>query len=107
MTTETDNNRQRIDFEDGPEPGLYRHRDGGYYEVIGRARDSKDGSTVVLYEHKWPFEAGTWTRPISEWASRFKPVSADELTQAQMTPRLEAQAHITLAKQTRKNNEAL
>lgn len=96
------NDRQRIDFEDGPALGLYRHTDGGYYEVIGRARDSKDGSTVILYEHRWPFEAGTWTRPVEEWASRFTRVRADELTQAQARPRAEAQAIVTASKQARK-----
>ena len=96
------NKRQRIDFEDGPALGLYRHTDGGYYEVIGRARDSKDGSTVILYEHRWPFEAGTWTRPIEEWASRFTRVRADELTNAQLRPRAEAQAIVTASKQARK-----
>ncbi len=85
-----------------PEPGLYRHTDGGYYEVVGMGRDSRDAEPVVLYDHVWPFEAGRWTRPLPEWASRFTPVQAEELARVKAGDRAALQATISAARQARK-----
>lgn len=89
-------------FSGAPAPGLYRHTDGGYYRVTGMARDSRDTEPVVLYDHVWPFEARTWTRPLHEWASRFTPVPAAELAQVQQGDRAALQARIRAARAARK-----
>lgn len=89
-------------FPGAPAPGLYRHTDGGYYRVRGMARDSRDTEPVVLYEHVWPFEAGTWTRPLHEWASRFTPAAAAELAQVRQGDRAALQARIRAARAARK-----
>ena len=85
-----------------PPPGFYRHTDGGLYQVVGMARDSRDASDVVLYDHIWPFEAGRWTRPLPEWASRFTPVTADEVAADQRGDRAARQATIRAARAARK-----
>ncbi len=85
-----------------PAPGHYRHTDGGFYEVKGMARDSRDGSAVVLYDHVWPFEAGLWTRPLEEWASRFTPVTAETVAAARRGDRAALQASISAARLARK-----
>lgn len=93
-------------FTGAPEPGLYRHTDGGYYEVVGMGRDSRDAQPVVLYDHVWPFEAGRWTRPLPEWASRFMPVQAEELARAKAGDRAALQATISAARTARKGAAA-
>ena len=85
-----------------PPLGYYRHTDGGLYQVVGMARDSRDASDVVLYDHIWPFEAGRWTRPLPEWASRFTPVSAQEVADQQRADRPARQAAISAARAARK-----
>ncbi|MEY2953296.1 MAG: hypothetical protein RLZZ401_1383 [Pseudomonadota bacterium] len=85
-----------------PAPGYYSHTDGGIYEVINMARDSRDGSPVVIYNHVWPFEAGTWVRPLTEWASRFTPVTADKVALAKHEDRALLQATITAERAKRK-----
>ncbi len=85
-----------------PRPGYYRHTDGGLYQVVGMARDSRDASDVVLYDHVWPFEAGRWTRPLPEWASRFTPVTAHEVADTQRGDRAADQVRIGAARKARK-----
>lgn len=85
-----------------PQPGYYRHTDGGLYQVVGMGRDSRDGSDVVLYDHVWPFEGGRWTRPLPEWASRFTPVTAEEVAADQRGDRAARQATISAARAARK-----
>ena len=89
-----------------PPPGYYRHTDGGIYRVIGMARDSQDASDLVLYEHVWPFEAGRWTRPLPQWASRFTPVTAEEVAVTQRGDRAAEQRRISAARQSRKGAAA-
>jgi hypothetical protein len=88
-----------------PPPGNYRHTDGGLYRVVGMARDSRDGSDVVLYDHIWPFETGRWTRPLPEWASRFTPVTAEEVAATQRGDRTADQARISAARNARKSRK--
>jgi hypothetical protein len=85
-----------------PPLGTYRHTDGGLYRVVGMARDSRDGCDVVLYDHVWPFEAGRWTRPLPEWATRFTPVTAEEVAATQRGDRVADQARISAARKARK-----
>lgn len=87
---------------DAPPPGYYRHTDGGLYQVVGMGRDSRDASDVVLYDHVWPFEGGRWTRPLHEWASRFTPVTAEEVAADQRGDRAARQATISAARAARK-----
>jgi hypothetical protein len=55
---------------DGPEStGIYRHRDGGLYEVIANALEEATHAHVVVYRS---LATGVvWTRPIGEWRERF------------------------------------
>lgn len=47
--------------------GKYRHFKGGEYLVVGTARHSETGETLVLYR---PVnESGLWARPISMFLS--------------------------------------
>ncbi|WP_255358090.1 DUF1653 domain-containing protein [Pseudorhodoferax sp. Leaf267] len=85
-----------------PAPGYYRHTDGGLYQVVGMARDSRDASDVVLYDHVWPFEGGRWTRPLPEWASRFTPVTAEDVAATQRGNRVADQERISAARKARK-----
>jgi hypothetical protein len=85
-----------------PAPGYYRHTDGGFYQVTGMARDSRDTSPVVIYNHVWPFEAGTWTRPLHEWHSRFKPISEAEVVQAKAGDREALQREVSARRLARK-----
>lgn len=66
-------------------PGtLYRHRHGGIYTALFKAKHSDDASDVVVYEHVWPFEPNTrWVRPASEWTpDRFAPIDESDLSDA-------------------------
>lgn len=85
-----------------PALGYYRHTDGGLYQIVGMVRDSRDGSDAVLYEHVWPFEAGRWTRPLPEWASRFTRVRAEDVAETQRGDRAADQARISAARRARK-----
>ncbi|MNR71298.1 hypothetical protein D3C71_19130 [compost metagenome] len=91
-----------------PEParGICRHTDGGIYEVLCVGKNALDGSSLVIYEHLWPFETHTWTRPHGEWAERFTPITAHQYNLAVSQDRTEAQLMVNAAKQLRKNKAA-
>ena len=58
---------------------IYQHRHGGLYIVESVATHTGTKERLVVCEHLFPFEPGTWARPISEWTSdRFREVSAKE-----------------------------
>ena len=90
-----------------PAPGYYRHTDGGYYQVTGMARDSRDTSPVVIYQHVWPFEVGTWTRPLHEWHSRFTPIGEAEVAQAKAGDRQALQQEVSARRLARKGADRL
>lgn len=46
--------------------GKYRHFKGGEYEVIGLARHSETGETLVVYRACYG-ERVLWVRPASMW----------------------------------------
>ena len=46
--------------------GKYRHFKGGEYEVIGLARHSETGETLVVYRACYG-ERALWVRPASMW----------------------------------------
>lgn len=82
---------------------LCRHQDGGIYRFLFTSKHTDDLSELVNYEHVWPFEPGAkWSRPVTEWSSRFTPISVSELVEAQKTDRATAQAAIAQAKATRR-----
>lgn len=45
------------------EKGLYRHYKGKYYEVIGVAKHSETGESLVVYRPLYG-EQGLWVRPF-------------------------------------------
>lgn len=93
--------------EQNPAAGeLYRHQDGGIYRFLMVAASSVDQSELYIYEHLWPFEAGkVWARPATEWASRFTPIQAIELTNSQvLVDRAAAQEAVIEAKRLRRAN---
>lgn len=45
------------------EKGLYRHYKGKYYEVIGIAKHSETGESLVVYRPLYG-EQGLWVRPL-------------------------------------------
>lgn len=95
----------KIDYQPlvGAEPGqLFRHQDGGYYQLVTCARHTNDLHPVVVYAHVWPFEPSTWVRPIQEWESRFTRCTSAELSDAMLSDRAVAQAKITAAKAARR-----
>lgn len=82
---------------------LYRHQDGGIYRFVGMASHTTDLADLVIYEHIWPFALGVkWARPAAEWASRFKPISQQEMLQALQEDRITAQHVIIQAKAARR-----
>ena len=57
-------------------PGRYRHFKGGEYQVIGLAKHSETGETMVVYRALYG-EGGLWVRPESMFAGM---VERDGLT---------------------------
>ena len=49
-----------------PEPGIYRHFKGNYYELLGVARHSETLEELVVYRALYG-ERGLWVRPLSMW----------------------------------------
>lgn len=49
-----------------PEPGVYRHFKGNYYELLGVARHSETLEELVVYRALYG-ERGLWVRPLSMW----------------------------------------
>lgn len=47
-------------------PGRYRHFKGNEYEVLGTARHSETGETMVVYRALYG-ERGLWVRPAAMW----------------------------------------
>lgn len=88
----------------GIEPGqLFRHQDGGCYQVVALARHTDDLTPLVIYTHLWPFTRETWARPAHEWASRFARMTQRELDETMLTTPVEqAQAEVLVAKATRR-----
>lgn len=87
---------------------LFRHTDGGLYEFMHEAKSSADQSPVIVYQHLWPFERCLWTRPKSEWAERFTPITLEEYEQdiVSMT-QAEGQELVTRLRNARKAREAI
>lgn len=85
---------------------LFRHVDGGLYRFTGTARDSRDTAPLYLYEHLWPFEAQSWARPAHEWASRFEPISHEDVATALQGDRRTAQMLVQQAKAVRRAGAA-
>ena len=82
---------------------LYRHRDGGLYQVIEIAKASWDNSDQVVYRHLWPFEPSVWVRPSKEfYDGRFQQISVDDVIEAKHADRLSAQNRVIEAKRLRK-----
>lgn len=87
-----------------PEPGqLFRHQDGGCYQVVAMAQHTEDLTPLVIYTHLWPFKRETWARPAHEWASRFTRMTQRELDEEMLTiPAEQAQAIAIVNKATRR-----
>jgi hypothetical protein len=82
-----------------PLEGFVQHRYGGIYRVLSTGKSTIDASEVVIYTHVWPFEFGTWVRPMSEWTEdRFKPLTENEVIVLRQADREKACAAITAAK---------
>ena len=47
-----------------PEPGIYRHYKGKFYEVLGTAVDSESGEQLVVYRACYG-KRGLWVRPLA------------------------------------------
>ncbi len=47
-----------------PEPGIYRHYKGKFYEVLGTAVHSESGEQLVVYRACYG-KRGLWVRPLS------------------------------------------
>ncbi len=85
---------------------LFRHVDGGIYRFLLRAQHSDDRTPLHVYEHVWPYAPEEpWARPVSEWATRFTPITEADLKDAEATDRLEAQLAIARAKAARRAKE--
>ncbi|WP_201027296.1 hypothetical protein [Burkholderia cenocepacia] len=85
--------------------GCYRHTDGGIYRFSKLVWLASDGSRAIEYDHVWPFEQKSWVRVEAEWASRFTPVSDEEVSLATAGDRDQAQAVVNAAKKVRKEKE--
>ena len=48
-------------------PGLYRHYKGQHYRVLGTARHSETGESLVVYQALYG-ERGLWVRPAAMFA---------------------------------------
>lgn len=84
-----------------------QHRDGGIYQQLYVAKNTVDSSSVVVYQHIWPFEQSIWVRPYEEfWDGRFVPISANVALDATTGDKLLAQAAINKAKAIRKGLNA-
>ncbi|MEX3984033.1 hypothetical protein AB4Y45_34150 [Paraburkholderia sp. EG287A] len=86
-------------------PGaLIRHQDGGLYRFVGYARGTEDTGLRMLYNHVWPFDATDipWDRPAVEWASRFTPITEQDLVEAMKQDRTQAQQAVIDAKAARR-----
>jgi hypothetical protein len=60
----------------------HRHYKGGLYRLLGEARHSETGETMVVYEHLWPHARGLWVRPaelfhgtLADGSPRFRPLA--------------------------------
>lgn len=86
-----------------------KHQDGGIYIFEGMSQSTVDQSLWYLYRHVWPFERSTvpWARPIEEWASRFTPLTIEEMKAfIGSRTREQGQADVTAAKAARRAKEA-
>lgn len=86
--------------------GLYRHMDGGFYEVIGTGRHCDTLEDYVWYRHLWPHDEGHWMRRLAEWqAPRFVPTDAHSLAEAKKQDRAAAQQQVAEAKRLRRSQK--
>lgn len=66
--------RDRPNFQDSIEPGLYRHYKGGLYKVFGIARHSETLELLVMYEALYKNDLGQlWVRPLSMFLENVQP----------------------------------
>lgn len=56
---------------------LFLHQDGGFYKFDKVILSASDQSTLVVYEHLWPFEPSSWGRNIEEFEANFKPTTKE------------------------------
>lgn len=54
---------------DSLQPGRYRHFKGNEYQVIGLARHSESGETLVVYRPLYGEDAW-WVRPLSMFCEK-------------------------------------
>lgn len=89
-----------------PKPtGIFRHTDGGIYQVTAHGKHTTNGEEVVIYRHLWPFEQLTWVRPLVEWEGRFTKLTEMEVNLAMLGDRIEAQLTVSTARAARKAKE--
>jgi hypothetical protein len=75
------------------EKGLYRHYKGKYYEVIGVAKHSETGESLVVYRPLYG-EQGLWVRPLkcllkpSQWDETFYLLGEKQMSRGQNSPDL-------------------
>jgi len=50
-----------------PQKGVYRHFKGNEYELLGFAKDSESGETMVIYRALYG-EGEVWVRPLAMWS---------------------------------------
>lgn len=53
--------------ENLPQKGVYRHFKGNEYELLGFAKDSESGETMVIYRALYG-EGEVWVRPLAMWS---------------------------------------
>lgn len=88
---------------------LFKHTDGGFYQLYYVSASTVDQSLWVVYEHVWPFESKVWHRPLDEWKSRFTQVQESELLFCQDAYERETYQKIVRERKAarKKNGEAL
>ncbi len=65
-----------------PEPGIYRHYKGKFYEVLGTAVHSESGEQLVVYRACYG-KRGLWVRPLAMF---LESVEVDGRSQPRFAP---------------------